>query len=250
MQLHPGVSRRGPVVIVIPAVDLRDGRCVQLVGGSYDHEMVRIENPLAAAARWESVGFRHLHVVDLDAATGRGSNADVIRRLLEVSRSETQVGGGIRAEADVNQFLSAGAARVIAGTRALEDAAWLEEIATMHPARVIAAVDVRDENVVTRGWASIHDRSIEDVVSALNGLPLAALMVTAVHAEGRMKGTDLQLMETVVVRSEFPVQAAGGIGCVGDLRALAGIGVAAAIVGMALYTGALDAQAIMEEFSQ
>ena len=237
-------------MIVIPAVDLRDGRCVQLVGGSYDHEMVRVEDPLAAAARWESVGFRHLHVVDLDAATGRRSNADVIRRLLEASRSETQVGGGIRTEANVGQLLSAGAARVITGTRALERPDWLEEIATMHPARVIAAVDVRGGNVVTRGWTSIHDRSVEDVVSALNGLPLAGLMVTAVHAEGRMEGTDLQLMENVLRRSELPVQASGGIGCVEDLRALADLGVAAAIVGMALYTGALDAQAIMEEFSQ
>jgi phosphoribosylformimino-5-aminoimidazole carboxamide ribotide isomerase len=212
--------------------------------------MVRVEDPLAAAAQWERVGFRQLHVVDLDAATGRGSNADVIRRLLDASRSETQVGGGIRTTADVDQLLSAGATRVLAGTKALEETGWLEEIATMHPARVIAAVDVRGGSIVTRGWTSTHDRSIEDVVSALNDLPLAGLIVTAVHAEGRMKGTDLNLMENVLTRSELPVQAAGGIGCVEDLRALADLGVTAAVVGMALYTGALDAQAIMEEFSQ
>ncbi len=236
-------------MIVIPAVDLRDGRCVQLVGGSYEREMVRIEDPLAAANRWESDGFRYLHVVDLDAATGRGSNAAIIRGLLEASQSEVQIGGGIRTGAQVDHLLSAGATRVVAGTRALEDPAWLEGIAVMYPARVIAAVDVRDGNVVARGWTSVHERSIENVVSALNDLPLAALLVTAVHAEGRMEGTDLQLMENVLRRSKLPVQASGGIGCVEDLRALAELGVAAAIVGMALYTGVLDPRATMEEFS-
>lgn len=236
-------------MIVIPAVDLRDGRCVQLVGGSYEREMVRIEDPLAAAKRWESDGFRHLHVVDLDAATGRGSNAAIIRDLLSASQSEVQIGGGIRTGAQVETLLSAGAARVVAGTRALEDSVWLEGIAVMHPGRVIAAVDVRDGNVVARGWTIVHERSIEEVVSALNDLPLAGLLVTAVHAEGRMEGTDLQLMENVVKQSKLPVQASGGIGRVEDLRALADLGVGAAIVGMALYTGALDSRAITEEFS-
>lgn len=237
-------------MIVIPAVDLRDGHCVQLVGGSYEREAIRFDDPVDVATRWQRSGFPILHVVDLDAATGRGSNRDVIRQILELSECETQVGGGIRNTEDVDELLGAGADRVITGTRGVEDPVWLASVAESNPGRVVVAVDIRDRGVVTRGWTGSHERDFRDVISALGSLPLGGLLVTAVHREGRMQGTDLPLMREVMAHSTLPIQAAGGIGSMDDLRALKKIGVAAAIVGMALYTGALDTSAVIEEFAQ
>src|SRR5438067_1819080 len=108
-------------MILVPAIDLREGHCVQLIGGSYDREAIRLDDPVDVAARWERVGFRTLHVVDLDAATGHGSNRDVILKILESRKCETQVGGGIRSTEDVDELLEAGADRVIIGTRAIDD---------------------------------------------------------------------------------------------------------------------------------
>jgi phosphoribosylformimino-5-aminoimidazole carboxamide ribotide isomerase len=237
-------------MIVIPAVDLRDGRCVQLVGGSYDHEMIRLDDPVAVATKWQSAGFRRLHLVDLDAATGRGSNRELIARILESSGAEVQVGGGIRRMEDVTRLTTAGAARVVVGTRALEEPEWIAELAVIHPERVIVAVDVRDGKVVTRGWSSTHDGDIDDVLGGLNDLPLAGILVTAVHLEGQMKGTDKPLMESVMKQTKLPVYASGGIGSIDDLRSLTSIGITGVIVGMALYTGAIDAAAIIEEFGE
>ena len=235
---------------IIPAVDLRDGRCVQLVGGSYEREAIRFDDPVDVASRWQRSGFPSLHVVDLDAATGRGSNRDVIRRILESSDCETQVGGGVRTTKDVDELLEAGADRVITGTRGLEDPDWLAGVADANPGRVVVAVDIRDRGIVTRGWTGTHERDFRDVVPELGALPLAGLLVTAVHREGLMEGTDLPLMREVLNHSTLPVQAAGGIGTIDDLRALKALGVSAVILGMALYTGALDPGAIIEEFAQ
>ena len=237
-------------MIVIPAVDLREGHCVQLVGGSYDREVIRLDDPVDVAARWERAGFRTLHIVDLDAATGRGSNRDIIRMILESANCETQVGGGVRTTEDVDALLEAGADRVIIGTRAIEDVAWLMEVAQSNPGRVIVAVDIKDEKIATRGWTATSKRDFRLVVSELTKLPLHALLVTAVHREGMMKGTDLRLMREVLGHSSLPVQASGGIGAIDDLRALKNLGVAAVVLGMGLYTGALDPDLLLEEFAQ
>jgi phosphoribosylformimino-5-aminoimidazole carboxamide ribotide isomerase len=235
---------------VIPAVDLREGRCVQLIGGSYDHEAIRLDDPVGVAERWSKAGFGVIHVIDLDAATGHDSNRDVVREILETVNCNTQVGGGVRTSDDIDDLLTAGADRIIVGTRALEDPAWLALAASEKPDRLIVAVDIKERGVVTHGWSGTHSRNYRDVVAELGSLPLAGLLVTAVHREGLMRGTDLELMRDVVETSKLPVQASGGIATIEDLRALRGIGVADVIVGMALYTGMLDQRAVIEEFNQ
>ncbi|MFN2602766.1 MAG: 1-(5-phosphoribosyl)-5-[(5-phosphoribosylamino)methylideneamino]imidazole-4-carboxamide isomerase [Gemmatimonadaceae bacterium] len=237
-------------MIVIPAVDLREGHCVQLVGGSYDREAIRLNDPVDVAAKWEALGFRTLHIVDLDAATGHGSNRDVILRILESTKCDTQVGGGIRTTEDVDELLDAGADRVIIGTRAIEDAAWLMEIAQSNPGRVIVAVDIKNEKIVTRGWTARSERDFRLVVSELTKLPLYGLLVTAVHREGMMQGADLSLMHEVLGHASLPVHASGGIGSIDDLRALKNLGVAAVVLGMGLYTSTLDPDLLLEEFAQ
>jgi phosphoribosylformimino-5-aminoimidazole carboxamide ribotide isomerase len=235
-------------MIAIPAVDLREGACVQLVGGEYDAEAVRLDDPVAVAREWARLGFRQLHVVDLDAATGRGSNAAVVEEILRDGRMLVQVGGGVRTEERVEELLDLGAARVVVGTRALEEPDWLEEVARRFPGALVVAADVRGRQVVTHGWTRTLPGDVLDTVAALNELPLAGLMVTAVHREGQMQGPDYFLLEDVVEAARLPVLASGGIAGVHDLRELAERGAAAAIIGMALYTGALNPRLVAEEF--
>jgi phosphoribosylformimino-5-aminoimidazole carboxamide ribotide isomerase len=237
-------------MIVTPAVDLRSGKCVQLIGGSYDAQAIEIDDPVEVALNWEAAGFRTLHVVDLDAATGRGENVGVIERILSAVKSEVQVGGGIRSTEQVEMMLASGARRVVVGTRAVQDSDWLSEIASSYPDRIVVAADIRDRAIVTHGWTGDVEEKLELAIARLTGMPIAALLVTAVHKEGLMEGPDLQLMQDVVRESKVPVQASGGIGSMTDLRSLAGIGVASTIVGMALYTGKLNAIELAGEFKE
>ena len=237
-------------MIAIPAVDLRGGACVQLVGGSYDAERVRLNDPVAVARSWEEFGFQYLHVVDLDAALGRGSNQELVRTILGQTELDVQVGGGVRDGDAIERLLADGARRVVVGTKALEDQDWLDEIANRFPGEVMVAADVRERRVVTHGWERTLTRNVIDVIEELNAFPLAGVLVTAVHREGQMQGTDLPLMEDAVEASNVPVYASGGVSNVNDLRALADRGVAATVIGMALYTGALDARLVAEEFAE
>ena len=237
-------------MIAIPAVDLRDGACVQLVGGSFADERVRLDNPLEVARSWEHYGFHRLHVVDLDAATGRGSNLPMVRSLLSDCSVPVQVGGGVRSSEAVSDLLDAGASRVIVGTRAIEEPDWIADLATRHPGEIIVACDVRERRVTTRGWVHTLPIDILDLVEELSSLPLGGLLVTAVHREGQMQGTDLPLMEDVAEASGFPVFASGGVASMQDLRALEHRGLAGVVIGMALYTGALDPIVVAGEFGE
>jgi phosphoribosylformimino-5-aminoimidazole carboxamide ribotide isomerase len=237
-------------VIAIPAVDLRDGACVQLVGGSFQEERIRLDNPLDVAASWARHGFSWLHVVDLDAATDRGSNLAVVRDILAETTVPFQVGGGVRSEELVHELVEAGASRIIVGTRALEEEEWIAELAARHPGEIVVACDVRERRVTTRGWVRTLPIDIIDAVETLNAYPLGGILVTAVHREGRLQGADLPLMEDVAEASHFPVFAAGGVASMQDLRALEHRGVAGVVIGMALYTGALDPVVVAGEFGE
>ena len=237
-------------MIAIPALDLRSGACVQLVPGSYDEELIRIPDPVGVALAWRQYGFRHLHVVDLDAVAGRGNNASQIQSILAATDAEVQLAGGIRSRDMIERSLDGGAQRVVIGTRALEDPDWLAEMTEIFPGSIIVAADVRDRKILSHGWTRTHPKLVLDLVEDLNGLPLAGVLVTAVHREAAMHGTDLPLMEDVAEIADVPVFASGGLGNINDLRALADRGVAAAIVGMALYSSAMDPWAIAEEFAE
>jgi phosphoribosylformimino-5-aminoimidazole carboxamide ribotide isomerase len=242
---------------VIPAIDLRDGACVQLVGGSYADERIRIPNAPAVADNWARLGFGRIHLVDLDAATGRGSNREIVEAVLRpratkwIGREKclrVQCGGGVRDLDTIAELLAAGASQVVLGTRAIEDRAWLEDAVSRYPNKIIVAADTRARQMVTRGLSETGSQNIIDFIDELNTLPLAAILVTAVEKEGRMEGPDLPLMRDIALRSSLPLQASGGVRGVDDLRALAELGISAAVVGMALYTGALNPETIIEEF--
>ena len=237
-------------MIAYPAVDLRKGRAVQLVGGKPGSERVSVRNPVALARLWVDMGFRALHVIDLDAAFGESDNRDIITSILKTVTVAVQVGGGIRTDAVASALLDAGARRIIVGTRAITDRPWLERLARDHPDRIIVAADIRNGRVVTHGWTADTTLGIEDYVDSLDGLPLAAVLVTDVGREGRMAGADVGRFSSIADVSPHPVIAAGGIATADDLRALARTPIAGAVLGMALYTGALDARAVALEFSK
>ena len=236
-------------MLAIPAIDLREGSVVQLVGGDFDQEKVRLGDPRDVARRWAGYGFRRLHVVDLDAAAGRGNNRAIVRDLLADASTPVQVGGGIRTTEEVESLLSDGAERVVVGTRAINEPEWLRSIADANPGAIVLAADVHERRIVTHAWTRVLPRSILDLIDELSGVPLGGLLVTAVHREGQLAGTDLPLMEDVAEASEWPVIASGGISSLNDLRALEARGLAGAVVGMALYTGLLDPRVLAEEFS-
>ena len=208
-------------MIAIPALDLRGGACVQLAPGSYDEQVIRIPDPVGVAIAWRQYGFRHLHVVDLDGVAGRGDNTAAIQAILDATDVEVQVGGGIRSQELIQRTLNDGAQRVVIGTRALEDPDWLAEMSDLFPGCIVVAADVRDRKVLSHGWTRTQPKLVLDLVQDLNGLPLAGVLVTAVHREEAMRGTDLPLMEDVAEAADFPVFASGGLGSMSGLRALA-----------------------------
>jgi len=235
-------------VIPIPAIDLREGSVVQLVGGDYAAEKVRRPDPVAEAIAFREMGFPRVHVVDLDAATGRGDNAGVISDIVALRGLQVEVGGGVRSREQIQALLDQGAAWVVVGTRALADRAFLEEIASSFPRRVVLALDVRGREVLTKGWS---EGTGIDVIALLGGLAtveLAAVLITAVHVEGTLSGIDADLYRAARDATRHSLIASGGIGKTDDLRALAALGVEAAVIGMALYTGALDGPSLVEEF--
>jgi len=236
-------------MLLLPSVNLRGGACVQLVGGSYTEEVVRLDDPVAQLRRWSHHGFNAIHLLDLDAATGRGDNYALVQEFLHSADIAVRVAGGIRDVARIERLIDLGAAQVVVGTRAVEDPFWAASVAEEFPMRVVVAVDVKLRTVVTHGFSRTLHRPLERVLEGLSELPLAGIMVTAVHRSGGGSGTDVALAELAVDCADgVPVTAAGGIASAGELRALEERGVAAAVVGVALYTDVLDPAPVASEF--
>lgn len=245
----------------VPAVDLKGGRCVQLVGGRPEEERVSLPDPEAVAARWRELGFRSLHVVDLDAALGTGDHLELIRRLVAGASSgegdagpmgaapmDIQVGGGIRDDQRALDVLEAGADRIIVGTRALEDRPWLEALAARHPRQVVVAADVRDGRVLSRGWTESTGLEIVSFLEGLGELPLAGVLCTDVGREGRVEGIQREEVTRVLEASPHPVWISGGVSTLDELAFLARGGARGAVLGMALYTEALDPGPVAREW--
>jgi phosphoribosylformimino-5-aminoimidazole carboxamide ribotide isomerase len=235
-------------VIAYPAIDLRGGQVVQLVGGDPADQRVQLPDPAAVARRWIDDGFAALHVVDLDAALGHGTNHDAIHAILATVDVPVQVGGGIRDDEAIAALLAAGARRVIVGTRAVLEPDWLRRQAEAWPDRILLAADCRGDDVVVQGWTERAGASVPALLELTAALPLAGILVTDVSREGRMEGADTARFAALARMTPHPLLASGGVTTAGELRELASGGLAGAVLGMALYTGALDARATAREF--
>jgi phosphoribosylformimino-5-aminoimidazole carboxamide ribotide isomerase len=225
---------------VLPAIDILDGHVVQLVGGVPGTEQVKLPDPLAMAKRWQDEGAEMLHVIDLDAALGKGNNVQTMRQIVKTSKIPVQVGGGIRSTEVAQYLLDSGAARVIVGTKAIKDTAWLAALANANPGKVILALDVKGGNVQVKGWQEAAPITLEQMFQIIRPLPLAGVLYTNVDVEGQGKGIDEKAVRDFVAACPHMVIASGGVTDQRDLDLLTGMNVPEAVVGLALYTGKLN----------
>jgi phosphoribosylformimino-5-aminoimidazole carboxamide ribotide isomerase len=238
-------------VQIFPAIDLRGGQCVRLRQGDFTRETVFDGDPAATARRWVEQGATYLHVVDLDGAReGRPVNGDSVRRIVEAAGVPCQLGGGLRTDDDVARALDWGVARVVIGTRALKDPAWLERLSRRSPGRVVLGIDARNGKVATDGWLDVSDRSAVDVARACASWPLAALVYTDIGRDGMLEGPNLEGTADLVRSVRLPVIASGGVTTTEDIRRLARVGVAGCIIGRALYEGRLELAQVIQEFGE
>lgn len=235
-------------MIATPAVDLRGGRCVQLVGGRPEAERVSLPDPVAVARNWWERGFAAVHIVDLDAALGDGHNRSVIEAVAAATPADTQVGGGIRDEDALAAVLELGVSRAVVGTRAVDDRPWLEEQAARFPGRITVAADIRDGMVLRKGWTEGTGLEVTAFLETLAELPLAGVLCTDVGREGLMQGIDRVGVKAALDASPHPVWISGGVTTLEELDFLAENGAAGVVLGMALYTNTLDADTVAERY--
>lgn len=228
-----------------PAIDLRGGQCVRLYQGDFGKETVYGDDPVAQARVFADAGAPWIHVVDLDAArTGEAVNRPVIAAIADAVAVPVQTGGGVRDDASALALLDAGVHRVVIGTAALDHPAWARSLAERYPGRVALGLDVRGREVSVRGWTEGSGRQLAEVVADFEDAPFAALIVTQIDVDGVGTGPDVELYAELVGSTELEVIASGGVGSAEHLRTLAafaeeGAPLAGAIVGKALYEGAL-----------
>lgn len=228
---------------VIPAIDLRGGRCVRLVQGRLDRETVYGDDPVAVARRWQAAGAEMLHVVDLDGAFGGvPRHLEVIGAIAAATGLPLQVGGGIRDLEAVDRVLGAGARRVILGTAAVEEPALVEEACAHYPGRILVGIDARGGRVAIKGWAEETARPAADLAAEMRERGVEEIIFTDIGRDGTLSGPNLDALREVAAAG-VRVIASGGVAALDDvrrLRALAPAGVCGVIVGKALYTGAID----------
>lgn len=234
---------------LIPAVDLRGGRCVRLRQGRLEDETVFSEDPVATARGWQAQGAPRLHVVDLDGAFGgRPAQTDIIRAIIAALGIPVQVGGGLRDAAAVQRVLDAGARWAVVGTRAALDPAFLGDICEAFPDRIIVAVDASDGKVAVDGWKRVLELEATDLARDAAAAGAAAVLYTDIARDGTERGPNIWSTEAVARAAGIPVLASGGVGSLDDIRQLATIpGLEGAIVGRALYSGAVDLRRAMAE---
>ncbi len=228
-----------PEFEVVPAVDVQDGRVVQLVGGERGTGTT-YGAPVEAARRWVEDGARTLHLVDLDGAfEGERHNADAIADVVRATGDDVavQVGGGIRTAEDARSLLDAGVDRVVFGTAAVEDPGIVERLAATHPEGVVVSLDASDGEVVVEGWTEGTGLDPAAAARRYAEAGATAVLFTDVDREGRMEGVRVEAVRRVVATTDVPVVASGGVATIADVTALAEAGAAAVVVGTALYEG-------------
>ncbi len=232
-------------MIIFPAIDLKDEKCVRLKQGDYNRVEVFSENPIAMAQSFEAKGAKFLHMVDLDGAKeGSQKNFDIIKKVRKATNIPIQVGGGIRDENRIKKLINLGVDRVILGTVAIENQEFLKEMIDKYGNRIVVSVDAKDGSVATRGWVKDSGVNSIEFVRKLEKYGLKTLVFTDISKDGMMEGTNLDLYKKIN-RYNIDIIASGGVSRKYDIEELLKIDVYGAIVGKAIYTGALDLKEII-----
>jgi len=235
-------------VIIFPAIDLKDGRCVRLQQGDMARATIFNEDPAAQAREFESQGFQWLHLVDLNGAFAGGSvNAAAIRAILSAIKIPLQLGGGIRDRAAIDAWLQAGVTRIILGTAAVNDPELVKSAAKTYPARIAVGIDARDGRVAVKGWAEQSTLSVLQLARRFEDAGVAAIIFTDIGRDGMMGGANVAATAALARAISIPIIASGGVNSVRDIEALrtADAGIAGVVVGRALYDGRVEAKAAL-----
>jgi len=235
-------------MIVIPAVDIKDRKCVQLVQGDPERKLVELEDPLKVAERWVDEGAEMLHVVDLDRAIyQRDTNVDIVKEILSTLEVPVQVGGGIRTVEDAIDLIDAGAYRVILGTSAVKNPEIVEELSKeVGREKVMVALDSRGGKVVVKGWRERTGYSPVDIGKVLEKKGAGSILFTDVDVEGLLRGVKIDTVKILVEELSIPVVASGGVSTYEDIVKLRDIGVEGVVIGSALYKNLLDLRRCIE----
>jgi phosphoribosylformimino-5-aminoimidazole carboxamide ribotide isomerase len=229
-------------MLVIPAIDLKDGQCVRLLQGKKDAVTAYSNDPVATAKMWESYGAKLLHIVDLDGAfTGNQKNLDAIIKIRKSVKIALQVGGGIRKIGAIMKLFSAGIERIIIGTAAIEEPEFLTDSCRKYPGRIITGIDAKEGMVAIRGWEEITSLTDRELAKRLEIIGVAGIIYTDIARDGMLSGPNIEATEEIVKSVKIPVIASGGVSCIDDIKNLLKIkNLWGVIVGKAIYSGALD----------
>jgi phosphoribosylformimino-5-aminoimidazole carboxamide ribotide isomerase len=238
-------------MIILPAIDIKDGRCVRLYQGDYGQVTTYDDDPVRVALRWQGAGARWLHVVDLDgAAAGYPVNSDLIRRIRKETTFHIEVGGGLRTLSDIDLVLQLGVDRVILGTVAIKNPALLEEALHRWGVLIVGGLDARAGRVAISGWRENSQVDAVALAQELCELNVQRFIYTDIARDGSLQGPNIAALQAMQNAVSCAVIASGGVSSLADLRALATVGVEGAIVGKAIYTGHVDLATAIREFER
>ncbi len=238
-----------PSFKVIPAVDLKEGKCVTLVGGDPSKKIVELEDPLEAARKWERCGASIMHIIDLDGAIeGLPANMDIVRKTADSLGIPVQFGGGIRSIEAAREILESGIWRIILGTLAFQNPSTVETLSSEYgPSRVMVALDFKGERVLTHGWRSATDIDPVSAAVKFEKMGAGSILFTNVEVEGRLEGIPMEPIRQMVKAVGIDVIASGGISSIKDIKSIRSIGASGAIIGAAIYTGRINLKEAIEE---
>ena len=241
-------------MILFPAIDIRNGRCVRLTEGKFECETVFAEDPAEMAVRWADAGAEYLHVVDLDGAlAGQSSNTEVIKRILAKVKIPVQVGGGIRTLANIEKMLALGVTRVILGSVAVRDPELVREACQKFPGQVVVGIDAKNGEVAVEGWGIGGGIGAVELAKKMAAVGVEHIIFTDISRDGMLSGVNVEATAELAKASGIKVIASGGVSSLADIKALqahAADGIEGCIIGKAIYTGALDlkeALAVLKE---
>ena len=238
-------------MLLIPAIDLKDGKCVRLRQGRMEDSTVFSDDPVAMAARWVDAGARRLHLVDLNGAfAGQPVNAQVVRRIAETFPDlPIQVGGGIREEQTVESYLDAGVQFVIIGTKAVQEPHFVSDLCLEYPGHIIVGLDAKDGRVAVNGWSKLSKHNVIELAQTFERYGVEAIVYTDISRDGMMQGVNVEATVRLARAISIPVIASGGVSTLDDVRALCAVeqeGIMGAIIGRALYEGDIDLAAAQQ----
>lgn len=224
-------------MIIIPAVDIMDHKVVQLVGGVPGSEMITLPDPLEVAGSWIDKGAKYLHLVDLDAAFGKGDNIDTIKNIIREFDVPVEIGGGLRDISVIRELIDAGADRIIVGTKAIKDTEWLDKISSNFPEKILLALDTKNGEIAMKGWQESAPITLNEMFLLIKDMPLAGILNTNIDVEGQGQGINVGQAKDFIDRCPHGVIASGGVTSEKDALFLDGVGAIGAVVGIAIYTG-------------